>query len=496
MTKFFTLIFLFLNFFTSVFPQKLDAYFNYATFYNPQDKPYLEVYVSLVGNSLTQLKNKNSKLQGEVEVTMLVKEKDKIIDFKKQNYLSPEAVDSTKGFQNFLVLQRFSLPNGAYNFEIEILDKNNFKDTLKYTQPIEINYSESSVAISDIELIEHYSVTKEQNILSKSGYDLIPNISNFYPKSVNKFVFYCEIYNTEKLLGKGEQFVVDYFLEHSEDNRRLATYGGFTKENCAPANVVFNQITITDLTTGNYNLVMQVRSKTNQLITQKKLFFQRSNTVAEVTTLDNLETVNIENSFVSRSPFTNIDSINDLINSLRPISSRLEQIFAENQMKEKDIKMKQKFFLNFWQKRNYNNPEKAWNDYYKNVRKVNKEYGTSIRKGYETDRGRVYLQYGEPSTIVKRSTDPAAYPYEIWHYYHIKNFNNRKFLFYNPDVVTNDFVLLHSDLFGETYNRRWQIVLYQRMSSTDPYKKSYNIDDEKINQNYGNEAETLWNSPK
>lgn len=89
---------------------------------------------------------------------------------------------------------------------------------------------------------------------------------------------------------------------------------------------------------------------------------------------------------------------------------------------------------------------------------VVKEFSTSIRKGYNTDRGRVYLQYGPPDNRTQMPHEPSAYPYEIWQYYKVKGQSNRRFIFYNPDLVTNDFKLIHSDALGEIMNDQWQLL--------------------------------------
>jgi len=99
----------------------------------------------------------------------------------------------------------------------------------------------------------------------------------------------------------------------------------------------------------------------------------------------------------------------------------------------------QKFFFSFWVTRNSNDPEREWLRYYEVVKLVNNTYKSSIKKGYETDQGRVFLQYGAPSTISFDYHDPSAYPYIIWQYEKVNNQNNRKFIFYNPDLSGRDF---------------------------------------------------------
>ena len=179
------------------------------------------------------------------------------------------------------------------------------------------------------------------------------------------------------------------------------------------------------------------------------------------------------------------------INSLHPIASPLEKTFLNNQLKLADEKIMQQFFYDFWAKRSPVNPEKAWLDYYADVRKVNAEFKTPIKQGHATDRGRVYLQYGAPNTITKSYNEPSAYPYEIWHYYKIGDQSNRKFVFYNPDLVTNDFTLIHSDAQGEPFDNQWKLVIYKRDTQSRDFDE-----DNKEQDYYGNQLDDNFNNPK
>ena len=129
--------------------------------------------------------------------------------------------------------------------------------------------------------------------------------------------------------------------------------------------------------------------------------------------------------------------------------------------------MMQQFFYGFWLSHDPQNPELAWNFYKEQVYKVQVNFGTPVKKGYQTDRGRVYLEYGPPNTRSAQNVEPSNYPYEIWQYYTLNNNQrNRKFVFYSPDMVTSDFILLHSDATGEIINPRWKIDLRNRIYET------------------------------
>jgi hypothetical protein len=92
-------------------------------------------------------------------------------------------------------------------------------------------------------------------------------------------------------------------------------------------------------------------------------------------------------------------------------------------------------------------------------------FSTKIMKGFETERGRVFLQYGKPDSRTQVPNEPSAYPYEIWWYYHYKGQRNIRFVFYNPDMITNDYELLHSEALGEPNNPQWRLMLFSRTTA-------------------------------
>ncbi|MDY0016185.1 MAG: hypothetical protein RBS13_08250, partial [Bacteroidales bacterium] len=51
------------------------------------------------------------------------------------------------------------------------------------------------------------------------------------------------------------------------------------------------------------------------------------------------------------------------------------------------------------------------------------------------------------------------YPYEIWYYYSTYNQYNINFIFYNRDLVTNFYQLIHSTAKDEIYDPRWKLKL-------------------------------------
>jgi GWxTD domain-containing protein len=450
--------------------KKLKANLNYATFYAAESGSFIETYLSVAGESVVFAKNQNGKYQATIQISMIFTEDNLVKNFKKYELLSPEVADSTQANFNFIDLQRILLPIGKFNFELTISDKNNPNQKFKNDIPIEINYDDQSVIVSGIQLVESYTKTVQTGVLSKSGYDLVPKVSNYYPASSSKLTIYAEIYNTAKILGDSAKYLISTYIQNAESSKKMQSFTKHKKEKAAQVNTIFNDFDISTLPSGNYNIVIEVKDRENKLVGLNTTFFQRNNP-DYMPTLATHDSTMLLKSFVSAYPD---DSIKQFIKYLRPIAAGYEKEFIDRGSKSASIRTMKAFMYDFWVDRNEANPEGAWLNYLSQVQIVNKifTHGNGKVKGYDTDRGRVYLQYGPPNTVNENPFDSGhsstlsdnelnkgitgAVPYEIWHYYRIKNQSNKVFVFYNPHLIPKGYELLHSDVQGELYNPQWK----------------------------------------
>lgn len=479
---------------------QLTAYFSHCIFNTPDNKPYIETYLTVFGNTIAFKKNSNGKFTGMVEVGILFSADGKIKASKKYNLTSPEINDSLSR-PNFIDLQRFGLDTGTYELELLITDKNINGKTFSLKKSIQINFLPDKASISDIELVEKFSKAEtnpdsHRDDFTKSGYNIVPYTSDFFPDGVNEILFYAEIYNTKSknLSDSAEKILIRYYIESYEKKNLLPKYIVGKREQAGDIHVLISKFDITDLLSGNYNLVVEARNKNNELMAQKKVFFQRKNMDLNPETID-LTGIDVENTFSTK--ITSRDTLKDLLRSLRPVASGAEKNFIDNQVSLADVKLMQQFLYNFWQTRNNFSPEDEWNKYEQQVKAVNAKFGTFIYRGYEADRGRVYLQYGPPDKREEYPDEPNAYPYEIWIYYKLVDKSklnpmqtNKKFIFYSREKSTNNFQLLHSDALSELHDSRWEMKLHARTIQSHDFEKT------DAPKHFGGNAEEEFNNPK
>jgi len=458
------------------FGQNLRANLMFAPFYSPDDGSYLETYLTLDGASLKIKKNNLGEYHANVQITMIFRQ-DSVIKAINKYELSSPAFADTANRPAFVDYQRILLKPGTYDFEIAIGDAAKPEKVFKSNQPIEITYDKGQVALSGIQLLESFSKAETESATTRSGYNVVPKSSGYYGPSRDRLKFYAEVYNADTILGDNSRFLLSWYLQPYESGSKLGKYTYYRTVTAKQVNVLLNEIDIKALPSGNYLLAIEAKDKEGKLIAYTSTMVQRYNPDADsiqASVLANVATLDFAKSF------QNIDTLKYYVRSLRPIATTTEKYYIDNGYKTASLENLQNFFSGFWYSRSESDPASVWFIYLSQVKKVNRLFGKPNRPGFDTDMGRVYLQYGAPDAIVDRpydASDPqmsngynsgdiytqgrGLVPYQIWQYYTLKNQRNRKFVFYSPHLSTAEFELLHSDAVGEHYNSNWQSKLYR-----------------------------------
>jgi GWxTD domain-containing protein len=486
--------------FTAVFTvhhyAQITAYFNVGVFNTPQNQPFVETYLTFDGSSLAAGEI-NNKLLNSVNVVFTAYKDTTLVKAAKYNLNSPLFSDSSAS-PTFIDNQRYTLPNGNYRIVLTITDKYAPQQKpLVVEKTLRIAYNTKNIQCSSIEPLESFKKTEMPGALSKSGYDLIPYSINYYPETINQLAFYFETYNTDTALGKNKAFIYTYYLENSLNMKRLTNYGDFKRQNTAKVNPLLARMDISGLGTGNYNLVIELRDENNTMHVQQKFFFQRLNKMVDIVALQKMSENKTIHAYFSNC--NDPDTLRMFVECLWPIADGVDKERTINQSIKKDPELMKKFIIDFWQRRAADtaDPVKLWAAYYKNVQEVMVLFKCGRQKGYFSERGRVYLQYGKPNQRAQQNAEQGAYPYEIWQYYRLTDrtngqfFTNRKFVFVNKMLGDDCYRLIHSDVRGEIYNERWQFDVMRGNSNnaTDPNALT-------PNGSQNNQFNDIYNNPR
>jgi GWxTD domain-containing protein len=447
-----------LLFLAAFFPKTasaLDAGISFAVYTTPDAKPYLEVNLEIAAGSIMYRHLDSLNMQAGAEVLILVKNGEQVVRYEKYTLKSPVVTFP----ESLLDVKRMAIAEGNYTLEVSVQDINDPNNTDFYSQPVKVHF-DGKIALSEIQLLRTFRADNSDNPFTKNGYYLEPQPFNFYDRQATLLAFYAEIYNADKSVPEGK-YRVRYVIEKEGGNgqRTLISAGSQDKMRSA-LDALLVQMDISALETGNYLLVVELRTITNELLHSRTLSFQRSNPFLNFSN----ETLSEE---MMQKQFVETMSEADLEYSLRAISPLMlgdQSDALKEVLRIKDPKQMRFFLFRHFVEQDANSPEQAFYEYMAVANAAAKKFASGFRHGFETDRGRTFLRFGQADDVVHVEDEPGAPPYEIWIYYKFPKTgqNNVKFLFYNPSLAGEDYILLHSNARGELKNPKWERELYRR----------------------------------
>ena len=466
--------------------QNLQALSQSYWFRDSAGNSYLETYVLMLGNTLTYKKNATGKFQASVELTILYSHADSVKNYFKYRLQSPELKDTSKLDFNLSDLKRIAIPPGNYVVDVQVKDLNSDSTRMKnLSQEIFVDPVLPGLpSFSSLELIESISPTETQNVFSRGGFDLKPVAINYFSPSMNELGFYVELYKVNALLSNTD-FVFKYYIRNWNSGKVPEGFSYFKKDKAAARNFLSGSFNITSLRSGNYDLVIDVLDQNGNVAMRDSVFFQRAKRITpeDYLTADSAE---VANSFVRFIP---IDSLEFCLRSINPIAEPYEQDVIADLLALKNESYIRKYFYHFWYLRNTESPQFAWLQYKRVVMYVEGKFATPIMHGFETDPGRIYLQYGAPNSIEAADNEPGANPYQIWHYYKLEpNQTNVKFIFVAMNRASNDYKLIHSDAIGEIKDARWKYKVYSQFKDMNG---STNLDNTNFRDTWGSHINDL-----
>lgn len=467
------------------FAQNIEASFSFGSFYS-EESPYVETHLSINGYTL-KYKAVDGGYQSEVEALYVIRKDSSVVTFDKILIKSPVIADTTGAMHELMDIRRIAIPNGKYSLELILKDLNNDLNPIAVEQDLYITFNTDFPTFSDITLYSQLEKsTDETSPLYKYGYDLTPFPTDLLYENDSILYYASELYFTNNYIGDTGKYVLTSYIE---DIKGVIIENSFKRaiKEAKSTEVILQAFDASKLDPGFYHIVVQARNDQNKIFAEKKLFFEK---MAPIGTSENIP-ISTEDMVASFDPSLLIkDSLEYYLLSLEPLANGFENTRHISAVKNQDMAVMQEFFINFWETRYPTNAIEEWNKYKENIWFVEKHFGTKTIKGYQTDRGRVYLQYGPPNVRVVRTSEPSSYPYEIWQYYKHPSRTDAKYLFYVTDNVSNYYVILNTNIRGELQNPRWQKDLQRRNEAFGT------VDDTQQFDHYGTQVLDLWNNPR
>ncbi len=423
--------------------------FDYSRFRYSETEGYLEVYYAIYP-SLVTLRPDSGVYRGGVEIRTTIR--NEVTDSVLVQYraLIPVTVrdTSTESLRRAIVAKLdFVLPNGKYSLTIHGQEARNPERRDSSTVSFAIESLGDSVRISDVDLCSNIvSSDKKDDPFYRNTFEVIPNPSLFFGTAYAPVVFtYTELYN----LPHDSVFAISARIVDGRGTilRERTRQRRFNVRNA----VDVSTLNVTGIQSGKYHFYVVVSDTLGHEVarTEKPIFLYNPGVAAAP--------VSVTSARAAELAGMTSDELEEEFREARYIATD-EQIRLFDNLTT--TLGRREFLAKFWNDVESGRTGKTditRASYLARVATANQRYHAMSKDGWHSDRGRVYILYGEPDEIQRYPSQEDSKPYEVWHYYHIENGVEFDFVDRNG---FGEYVLVNSTKRGELQDDSWQRYLH------------------------------------
>jgi GWxTD domain-containing protein len=440
----------FLSCLTFVFPQKINFEFDYAQFGYDSLSNYVEFYYSFNQVGLTFVDTDTTDfVQGllQIEINDSVTSNNII---NKHWIISNQITDSVNLDRSLIGMVGFVIDKGSYIVNITGSDVNNPLNKKTINEKILVEpFLNSITALSDVQLASNIVPNSENtsSIFYKNTFEVTPLPASVCGETQPVMFYYTELYNLQ-VEPPGTEMRLDEMIINSRE--QLISSKSKKINKLVNTRVEVGIVKAYKLPTDTYTLRLNlIDSVANYGVSSSKRFFVYNPSIVPADTFQTTISPVLSTTFGAMSE----EEIDDLFDKSKYVAT-VPEMDKYKALSTEDAK--REFIYNFWKARDENPSDERNENYLNYVKRVNEsnaKFSALGQQGWKTDRGRVFIVYGEPTEIQRYPNQTDSKPYEIWRYESIEG--GVEFIF--GDITGfNNYQLLHSTKRGELRDDYWQ----------------------------------------
>jgi GWxTD domain-containing protein len=417
-----------------------DVEADYARFRGSvNEKQYVEVYYSIPQKTLLYT-TADGTMTAEAVLSLFVTKGDSVV--VGQRWRVPHTRQDTAAIQNGINLigvAGVELEAGDYRITVIGQDMHDLTRVDSVRMQCSILPLADGMVISDLELASVIRQGEKGGPFYKNTLDVVPNVTGIFDESQMCYL-YGEAYNL--LEGNDSSDYTQRLLVIDAVGREVISKERVRKRS-AESTVIVESIPASKLKMGTYTIVLSFLGKSGSPLvsSSKKIFVYNP-------------TSGIDSSLVAAAPTAFIDDYAGL--SEEALDLEFDQARYEVNSREKDQykkfvgrEAKARFLAEFWAHK----PLGFKEEYFRRVVYTNENFRSLGRKGYNTDRGRVYIFYGQPDDIERHPNEAEARPHELWTY---NSLQGGVFFVFVQRSQGSDYQLVHSTHRNEIHDDNWE----------------------------------------
>ncbi len=360
--------------------------------------------------------------------------------------------------QMFLHQLRVSVPPGSYSLTVEHLEtepSDAAVRSIQRTVSVPDFSSQSRPQFSNVSLASRIHRSKNQSSLFyKNGLLIRPNPRLVYGPGLNRLYYYVELYRPDSAPGVEDHYRFRSYVTPADQSEPIDSLERTVERSVRSPDVLVGRFNVSSLPSGSYELHAELRDGNDSAAAaQARTFYiYNPDQPREAAPVDERPEVSARHRAMDEA------MVNAAVGAVTEIASDAERDIID---RLESVQEKRAFLTRFWARRD-DTPRTAANErenqFYKDLRLVRKQYGTPFAEPWETDRGRVILQYGRPDQIDPHLHERETRPYVVWHYDHVEGDGQVRFVFIDTEGF-GEFDLVHSTATGEVRNPEWRRLI-------------------------------------
>ena len=421
---------------------------DYARFQNDESSSYLEIYYGFYPKLVT-LQEHNGQFAGGVILRVeLSNAKTKEIVKQDHSHLPISLTDTSNASSRSTVITEsgFMLPFGEYRLKVLAVDSlaPARRDSLELM--ITLKPTAPTPMVSDVELCsEIKESTDKSSGFYKNSFEVVPNAALLFGVTSHPVIFhYAELYNLDPAVQYSLRIqVMDAARKVVKESSKQRKFGVKNAVDVGTVNA-------TSIASGKYIFLYSLFDESNKEISRsvKVLYIYNPHIQAAAVTPVALKASELAGL-----------TAEELASEFR----KAQYLATDDDMKLfaklTNAEGRREFLARFWVGAEQGTSGKVAVkrvDYLRRIALADQRFGNQTRQGWSTDRGRVFILYGDPDEIERVPSQQNTKPHEIWHYYGIEK--GVEFVFIDRSGF-GEYVLVHSTMRGELQDESWQRLL-------------------------------------
>ena len=409
---------------------------------------YVELYHAFYPTLVTLDGTPDGSYRGWIRMTVRIRTKAEGVPVVHEVNILPVVVRDSASLRSSMTMvsaSSYRIPAGEYFLDVLAVDSlsPNRRDSLLL--PLSVPAMGSRTMVSDLELCSRITEGASEGMFVKNTLEVVPNPSLAFGSAGAPIVFhYAELYD----LKAG----VRYFVETSIiDNRNtVVRRTGRWRTYSVPHAVDIGTTNVAAVPSGRYVFSLRLlKDSTEEVARSTKIFFVSNPHLQAVSATET-------SSAATELAGLTFEELGTEFATARYLASSKE---VEMFSKLTTADARREFLGTFWTEvgKGHEGHEPTTRvEYQMRVTSANQKFRVHNREGWRSDRGRVYILYGDPDEIERVPSEGDSKPSEVWHYYQIEN--GVLFIFADRSGF-GEYVLVHSTKRGELQDESWQRML-------------------------------------